>query len=415
MTVAGSVLVNDGNTVGASIVTFDTTSANSGTVTMITSGANQGSFTYLPAVGYIGPDSFTYTLRDSGADGIAGNGDDVTSQATVSITVASRVWYVDNSVADGGDGRSTQPFNSLADVSGAAGPDAAGDIIYVRTGNGTYTGGITLLDNQTLWGENEALVVNGFTLQAAGGDPTIANAAGSGVTLAQGNTLKGFTVGDTTVADIVDGNGTVGNLAISNVNLIGAGQAIDIDQGGTLNVVIDNLTSTSSAAQGVQLAGGGAALTGTFTATTGSISGATSAAFLVGDGAGGANTGGTAAITYGGTISSTTGRAVDIEDRAAGAGDIILSGNIAHASGASEGVFLDDNAAGSIVFSGAAKTINTTAGGATAISISDQSGGQCSNCLSKPAGVTSRQHLDPSRADLFRRQAPDSTRLAAAL
>ncbi len=299
----------------------------------------------------------------------------MSSVATVSITVANRVWYVDNSVADGGDGRSTSPFNSLAAVNAGGDPDAAGDIIYVRTGNGTYTGGIVLENGQTLWGENEALVVNGFTLQAAGGDPTIANATGSGVTLAQNNTLKGFTVGDTAVADIVDGNGSVGNLAISNVNLTGTGQAIDIDQGGALNVTIDNLTSTSSAAQGVQLAAGGAALTGTFTANAGALSGATGAAFLIGDGAGGENTGGTVAVTYGGSINSTTGRSVDIEDRTAGAGDIIFSGNITHASGSSEGIFLDDNAAGNILFSGGSKAINTTAGGASGINISDQSGG----------------------------------------
>src|SRR4051794_9747110 len=91
------------------------------------------------------------------------------------------VWYVDNSAAAGGDGSSAHPFNSLAAVSGASGPDIAGDIIYVRAGNAPYTGGITLLDGQTLWGENEALVVNGVTLQAAGGDPTITNAGGNGV------------------------------------------------------------------------------------------------------------------------------------------------------------------------------------------------------------------------------------------
>ena len=295
----------------------------------------------------------------------------------MSITVGNRVWYVDNSSANG-DGRSTSPFSSLAAVNAAGDPDLAGDIIYVRSGTGTYNGGITLENSQTLWGENEALVVGGFTLQAAGADPTLTNDAGSGVTLAQNNTLKGFTVGDTTVADIVDGNASVGNLAISNVNLTGTGQAVDIDQGGALNVAIDNLTSTGSAAQGVQLGASGAALTGTFTASTGSISGAAGAAFLVGDGAGSANTGGTLAIAYGGSISSTTGRAVDIQDRAAGAGDIAFSGNITHASGSSEGIFLDDNAAGNIAFSGATKAINTTAGSASAISISDQSGGSVS-------------------------------------
>ena len=87
---------------------------------------------------------------------------------------------------------------------------------------------------------------------------------------------------------------------------------------------------------------------------TGSLTGATGAAFLVGDGAGGANTGGTAAITYGGTITATgTARAVDIQDRAAGAGNITLSGTITHSSGNASVIFLDGNAAGTIAFSGA--------------------------------------------------------------
>jgi len=289
-------------------------------------------------------------------------------------TFTGTVWYVDNSAAAGGDGTAAHPFNSLAAVSGASGPDVAGDIIYVRTGNAPYTGGITLLDGQTLWGENQALVVNGVTLQAAGGDPTITNAGGNGVTLAHDNTLKGFTVGDTSGADIADGGGTVGNLTVSNVNLTGTGQAIDIDQGGNLDVTIDNLVSTSSTAQGVQLGAGGAALTGTFTATAGAISGSMGAAFLVGDGAGTAGTGGAVAINYGGTITSTTGRGVDIEDRAAGAGNITLSGNITHTSGAQEGIFLDDNAAGTITFSGASKSIDTHTGAATAVNISDETG-----------------------------------------
>ena len=79
--------------------------------------------------------------------------------------------------------------------------------------------------------------------------------------------------------------------------------------GGVRNVRLTNVT------------GGAIALGG------GSLAGATGAAFLVGDGAGGANTGGTSAITYGGTITATgTARAVDIQDRAAGAGNITLSG-----------------------------------------------------------------------------------------
>lgn len=173
--------VNANTTVVTNTITITTT--NGGSVVMTVSGADTGPFSYLPAAGFTGADTFTYTLKDSGPDGIAGNADDLvsTSPATVSITVANKVWYVDNSVGATGDARSSSPFKTIAEVSGATGPDAAGDIIYVRTGTSNYTGGITLLGTQTLWGENEALVVGGFTLKASGTDPVIANAAGGDV------------------------------------------------------------------------------------------------------------------------------------------------------------------------------------------------------------------------------------------
>ncbi len=106
---------------------------------------------------------------------------------------------------------------------------------------------------------------------------------------------------------------------------------------------------------------------------TGSLAGAAGAAFLVGDGAGSAGTGGTAAISYGGTITTTGGvRAVDIQDRAAGAGNITLSGTITHAAGNANVIFLDDNAAGTIAFSGPNSVLN--GGTSTAVLLTDNTG-----------------------------------------
>ena len=56
----------------------------------------------------------------------------------------------------------------------------------------------------------------------------------------------------------------VGNLAISDVSISGAGQAIAIDQGGTLAVTLDLVTSTGASEESIQLAG----VAGSFTATT---------------------------------------------------------------------------------------------------------------------------------------------------
>ena len=119
-----------------------------------------------------------------------------------------------------GTGTSSSPFDSLADVSGATGPDTTGDTLYLSTGSGNYTGGITLLDNQVLHGAGTALVVGVFTLAGAGADPVITNAAGDGVTLAGGNTLTGFTVGNTSVYDITNTAATsVGSLTSSSTSV----------------------------------------------------------------------------------------------------------------------------------------------------------------------------------------------------
>src|SRR5262249_37581288 len=83
-------------------------------------------------------------------------------------------------------------------------------------------------------------------------------AGGEGVLLAQNNTLKGFNISSTVASadGIEDGGGSVGSLTISSVSISGTGQAVDIDQGGNLNVTLDSLSSSGSSEQGVQLAGG---------------------------------------------------------------------------------------------------------------------------------------------------------------
>src|SRR5207248_10876575 len=173
-------------------------------------------------------DTFTYTITDDGADGIAGNADDLTSTATVTITVKSpRIWYVDNTAGAGGKGRSTDPFNTLAGAQTAA--NTAGDIIYVFTGDTTTTGqnsGITMqANNQQLLGNGVALqpvvTVNGVVnplLRAAGTAPHIGNSGGNGVTV--GN-LSGILISGLNSAGSTNGVGVTfsaagGGVPISN-------------------------------------------------------------------------------------------------------------------------------------------------------------------------------------------------------
>ena len=260
-TVAGDLLAagTDVDTAsGLWTITATTVSNAAGSLTI----EADGDLTYHPTAGFSGNAVFTYTLNDNDPDGNA------TDTGTITINVpAPLVWYVDNTAAAGGDGTSDGPFDALADVS-PAGPDAAGDIIYLFTGSGAYTGGITLLNTQTLHGAGTALVVSGTTLAAAGTDPTITNAAGNGVTLGSGNTLTGFTVGNTTGFDIANtATATVGSLTVSNVVLNGSGSLFRADSGGALAVTLESATTSAAGASGIVIAGGA---TGSFT-----VSGAT--------------------------------------------------------------------------------------------------------------------------------------------
>ena len=132
---------------GANVtVTYPTTTTQGGTVTL---GANSGAFTYTPAVGFVGTDTFSYTLSNGFAS----------STATVTITVtAAQVtqgFFVDS--VNGNDATGSfatgSPFRTIQAAVTAAG---AGADIVVRPGN--YTGAINLLDGQRLLGSGSTLV-----------------------------------------------------------------------------------------------------------------------------------------------------------------------------------------------------------------------------------------------------------------
>jgi hypothetical protein len=326
VTAAGTLFDND--TIATApdtfvLQSFQNPSANSGTVAV---NAN-GSFTYLPAAGFTGTDTFTYTIRNS-ADAT------LTDTATVTITVNTpRVWYVDNSGANG-DGRSTSPFNTLA---GAAAVDGVGDIIYIFTGGGNYTGGITLLNNEQVIGNGVPLVVNTITLRAAGSRPTVVNGAGNGITLGSANTLSGFNFGACSgfaIQGTSVGTLTVGTMLINNTS----GGALDLTGVGTptVSVVLDSTTS-SGGTKNVNLVG----LNGTITLAGGALSAASGNAFDV--------SGGAATITFSGTIGNTTARAVNVASMTGGS--VALSGAITGSS-SNTGINLTTNTGATITFTG---------------------------------------------------------------
>src|SRR5262245_2928857 len=188
-----SVLANDTEPLGPEGLGLNTGTVieNTGVAVATTQGGSatfnaDGTFTYTSAAGFEGTDTFTYTLRDTGIDGIAGNTDDLTSTGTVSITVAPAptIWFIDNDPSLGGgpgDGTQDNPFRSIAEFNaandGGEGHPGDGDIIYLRfgdpTGGGIYleADGVNLRDGQQLIGQGQDLVVNGVIIED--GDPSL--------------------------------------------------------------------------------------------------------------------------------------------------------------------------------------------------------------------------------------------------
>ncbi|HEX8897709.1 MAG TPA: Ig-like domain-containing protein, partial [Chthoniobacterales bacterium] len=313
-------------------VTAGTVATSAGGSVTIT---NNGSFTYTPQVGDQNlNDTFSYTVTD---------GDGLVSTGLVTIALGARVWYVDSTYggANGAsDGSNTRPFTTLSSVSnGGAGGNtlASNDIIFIIERAGDYDGNVTLLSGQQLYGSGAALTVNTIVINAAGGSNTtwVTTAAStSAITLNSGNTVKGFTIGNTTGSKIL--GSSFGTLTISNVTLQGSGQALNLTNG-TASGTIDSLSSTSGT-NNIALT----TVSGTLTINGGAISGATGAAFLV--------SGSNPTVSYSGTITqNNAGRVVDIQGTTGGA--ITVSGTITGGS-SNTGIHIGDTTvvAGNVSF-----------------------------------------------------------------
>ncbi len=302
-----SLLTNDQGP-GLTITAFGATSAQGGTVGVITS---TGTFSYTPPAGFEGSDSFTYTIGNAaGSD-----------TATVNLTVAGMIWFVNNNAGGGGDGRLNTPYNTLADFQadndGAGNNPAANDHIFLHESATAYTGGVTLLNGQRLIGQDATVTLaaaTGLTVPAdsfplpvtnsGNGTVVLLNSAATAIALGSGNTIRGLTVGDTTANDISGTN--FGTLTVLDTTLTGAGRALDLNNG-TLNATFNGVTSTSGA-NNVNLV----SVSGTANLGSGALSGATGTAFNV--------NGGNATITYAGNVTQNNAqRVVEVQNSTGGA------------------------------------------------------------------------------------------------
>ncbi len=138
---ASGVLANDAVN-GAVITAFDATGTQGGALVLHAS----GNFLYTPVTGFIGAESFSYTLTNSLGE----------STATITFTSVARGWFVDNT-ASTGDGTEGSPFTNLQDALDQA---QSGDTVFVFYGDGTpYEGDITVPAGVSLIGEAEGLTV----------------------------------------------------------------------------------------------------------------------------------------------------------------------------------------------------------------------------------------------------------------
>ncbi|WP_084629505.1 tandem-95 repeat protein [Patulibacter americanus] len=469
-----SVVANDTDIDGPGPITVDpaassATSSQGGTV-----GWNaDGTFVYVPPTGYTGTDTLTYRATDG----------DAASNGTVNVTVAERVWYVQNTATANGTGRSSAPFDTLAEADAAA--DAANDRIYVFRGTGDttgLTGGVSLLDGQRLIGEAQDLqvgadvlydsapsqrpsvagsvavedgnTVTGLAIDGGGGaaiagngdaggtladlqltagaggtglalssttgtwnvsDTTVvATSSGEGITLANAGTVafasagtvsvsttngRGLTVADTSLSGTIDSTtvqaspttgvsltSTTGSLVLDDLNLTttGSGLLLNGAMGVTVNasgdadvtsagpavdlssdaatppvqpkVALDQVTSTGGA-NGIRLSNIG---TGTFTANGGSLSGHVTAEVSV--------AGGSGDVTYPGTIGNGAGLSARVHNRTGGT--VTLAGAINDTADAGGGIASSGSSGGTVLFSGATKTLNTGASNAVDLSLS---------------------------------------------
>ncbi len=325
---SSDLLANDFDPDGGAITLITTgsiSSANCAGCNNVTINAN-GSFSYDPPVGFTGADSFTYTIRDNGADGVGGNADDATSTGTVTLNVSGMIWFVNNNAAScttltlaSQCGKLSKPFSTLdafnaVNDSGAGHPGANSDVFIYQSGTGyTLTSNLNMRSGERFIGQdaspnntpiNNAALLNitlpSFSQTLPSTDTANSTVAISGntVTAISNNTLRGMILGNSAT---LTGN-TFGTLTAADVTLNGTGQALNLTTG-TLAATFTSISSTNSATTGISLTSvGGSLSTGTTT-----ISNPTGIGISVNTSSGAFNFGNVSATASGGTgVSLTT-------------------------------------------------------------------------------------------------------------
>jgi hypothetical protein len=214
---ATGVLAND-TVNGATINGFDAVGSQGGAINLNA----DGSFTYTPVIGFVGAETFTYTLNNA-----IGN-----STATVTLTSTGFGRFVDNTAGAGGTGTQVDPFDTLLAGVNAA---QAGDTVFVARGDGTntgLTGGVNLPVGVNLVGEGSGLIL-GQTIVAPGLAPVIAGP----IACLGNNIVRGVTV-DGSPSELILASGVTGDVTIDQCTLINPtdDNFLASDVGGTITI-----------------------------------------------------------------------------------------------------------------------------------------------------------------------------------
>lgn len=343
---ANGLLSNDfdDNPAGLTI-TAGTFPTSNGSITI----ATDGSFTYNSNAGYVGSDSYTYTLNDGNAVvGVAS-----TTTGLITFTVSNMIWFVDNAVVGPGTGKLNDPFKATTSVNAAS---SAGNTIFVKNTGFNYSGGIVLKNNQILLGSGHSggsnladilpfsLASHSNTLPSINGTkPVIINSSGDGIALASANVIRGLDIGNCSDFAIDANNLAVGALSINELiiaNTTGGGFRAD-NGSGSMAVTIESLAS-SGGGNGINLIN----CAGSFTVNGGTITNPTGSAVLI--------SGGSVVVNSSNTITDNSGFVVDIDNH--DSGNITLSGNI---TSTATGLRVQNCGGGTITFSGSSKSLST--------------------------------------------------------
>ena len=357
-----SILTNDTPTTGVTINTSGT-SAMGGIVVV----AADGKFSYIPAAGYEGADSFTYTIS---------NASGTSNSATVSLIVSGMIWFI-NSAAGAGDGRLATPFNSVAsfqainDNGGGTHP-GVGDNIFIYENAASYTGPITLLSNQKLIGQDATATLAAISgvfvpadsvtlpaMNSGNGTFTTLNVGSAGVNVVNlnsagtGNTVRGLSITTSSTSTRGISGSSFGTLTALDLSITGSGPIVDLSSG-TLSVTLNTASSNGSAAEGLRLDN----LAGTFTANAGSLQNATNEDVDIS----GNNSSDTLGFTYPGTITDDLGTLISVANQ--NGGTKLFSGAITDGDDADgSGISLTNNTGTTINFTGGV-TLSTGANAA---------------------------------------------------